>query len=214
MDLFPGEILAVIGDNGAGKSTLVKASSGALVPDGGEIRLNGASVKFHGPADTRRHGIETVYQDLALASAMSVAENLFLGRETRRAGVLGSVFRLLDKPRMMAEAASHLQSLQIGIRSMTEPNRVRHSYRRALSAGQFCTSTGRPSANATVSCIPDSRGGARELRDRTLGLRWRVFRNDRCDGHVASHVEDRVENIRDRIGRNQQADALEREAGT
>lgn len=121
LDLFPGEILAVIGDNGAGKSTLVKALSGALVPDDGEIRLDGRSVKFHGPADARRHGIETVYQDLALAPAMSVAENLFLGREARRAGVLGSVFRLIDKPRMMAEAASHLQSLQIGIRSMTQP---------------------------------------------------------------------------------------------
>ena len=121
LDLFPGEILAVIGDNGAGKSTLVKTLSGALIPDEGEIRLNGAAVKFHGPADARRHGIETVYQDLALAPAMSVAENLFLGREARRAGVLGSVFRLLDKPRMMAEAASHLQSLQIGIRSMSEP---------------------------------------------------------------------------------------------
>ena len=121
LDLLPGEILAVIGDNGAGKSTLVKALSGALVPDAGEIRVDGRVVKFHSPGDARRHGIETVYQDLAVAPAMTVAENLFLGRELRKTGVLGSVFRLLDKKRMMADAASHLQTLQIGIASMTQP---------------------------------------------------------------------------------------------
>ncbi len=121
LDLLPGEILAVIGDNGAGKSTLVKALSGALVPDAGEIRVDGRVVRFHGPGDARRHGIETVYQDLALAPAMTVAENLFLGRELRKAGVLGSVLRLLDKKRMMADAAAHLQTLQIGIASMTQP---------------------------------------------------------------------------------------------
>ena len=121
LDLLPGEILAVIGDNGAGKSTLVKALSGALVPDEGEIRLDGRVVKCHGPGDARRQGLETVYQDLAVAPAMTVAENLFLGRELRKPGLPGSVFRLLDKPRMMAEAASHLQSLQIGIPSMRQP---------------------------------------------------------------------------------------------
>ncbi|HEY7055611.1 MAG TPA: ATP-binding cassette domain-containing protein [Vicinamibacterales bacterium] len=121
LDLLPGEILAVIGDNGAGKSTLVKALAGALVPDGGEIRLDGRVVKFHGPGDARRHGIETVYQDLAVAPAMTIAENLFLGRELRRPGLAGSLFRLLDKPRMIAESASHLQSLQIEIGSMKQP---------------------------------------------------------------------------------------------
>jgi fructose transport system ATP-binding protein len=121
LDLLPGEILAVIGDNGAGKSTLVKALSGALVPDEGEIRLDGRPVRFHGPGDARRQGIETVYQDLAVAPAMTVAENLFLGRELRRPGLPGAVFRLLDKRRMMTEAASHLQALQVGIASMKQP---------------------------------------------------------------------------------------------
>jgi len=121
LDLLPGEILAVIGDNGAGKSTLVKALSGALVPDAGEIRLDGRVVKFRGPGDARREGIETVYQDLAVAPAMTVAENLFLGREIRKAGLLGSVFRLLDKNRMLADAAAHMESLQIGIASMRQP---------------------------------------------------------------------------------------------
>jgi len=120
-DLLPGEILAVIGDNGAGKSTLIKALSGALVPDEGEIRLDGKVVKFHTPIDARRHGIETVYQDLAVAAAMTIAENLFLGREVRKSGILGNVFRMLDKKRMLNEAAAHMKDLQIGIRSMKQP---------------------------------------------------------------------------------------------
>jgi fructose transport system ATP-binding protein len=119
-DLLPGEILAVIGDNGAGKSTLIKALSGALIPDEGEIHLDGKPVKFHGPSDARKQGIETVYQDLAVAPAMSIAENLFLGREIRKAGLLGSLFGLLDKKRMLNEAIAHMKDLQIGIRSMKQ----------------------------------------------------------------------------------------------
>jgi fructose transport system ATP-binding protein len=116
-----GEIMAVIGDNGAGKSSLIKALSGAMIPDGGEIWLDGARVQFNGPIDARRAGIETVYQDLALAPAMSIAENVFLGREHRRAGIAGSLLRLLDRTRMEREAATHLQQLGIGIRSITQP---------------------------------------------------------------------------------------------
>ncbi|MCC6771075.1 MAG: sugar ABC transporter ATP-binding protein [Gemmatimonadaceae bacterium] len=119
-DLRAGEILAVIGDNGAGKSTLIKALSGALIPDEGEIRLDGRVVHFRSPMDARRAGIETVYQDLAVAPAMSIAENLYLGRELRRAGVLGRVFRLLDHRRMREGAEQHLRELQIGVRSMTQ----------------------------------------------------------------------------------------------
>jgi fructose transport system ATP-binding protein len=119
-DLYPGEILAVIGDNGAGKSTLIKALAGALVPDEGEIRLDGQVVKFHSPIDARRHGIETVYQDLAVAPAMDISENLFLGRELRRGGPLGSVFRMLDKKRMLTESKGHMADLKIGIRSMKQ----------------------------------------------------------------------------------------------
>lgn len=117
-ELFPGEIQAVIGDNGAGKSTLIKALSGALIPDEGEILVDGKPVHFRGPQDARRHGIETVYQDLALAAALDISENIFLGREIRRSGPLGSLFRMLDKRRMREEASAHMQDLKIGIRSM------------------------------------------------------------------------------------------------
>ena len=83
--------------------------------------LDGKPVRFHSPIDARRQGIETVYQDLAVAPAMSIAENLFLGREVRRPGVLGSVFRLLDKKKMLADAIAYMKDLQIGIRSMKQP---------------------------------------------------------------------------------------------
>jgi fructose transport system ATP-binding protein len=119
-ELLPGEILAVIGDNGAGKSSLIKALSGALIPDAGQILLDGRPVHFHTPADARRAGIETVYQDLAVAPALDIAANLFLGREVRRKGVLGSVFRLLDSKRMEAESSAHMQDLKIGINSMNQ----------------------------------------------------------------------------------------------
>ena len=117
-ELRAAEILAVIGDNGAGKSTLIKALSGALVPDEGEIRLDGQVVHFRTPMDARRAGIETVYQDLAVAPALSIAENLFLGREVRRPGVLGSVFRMLDKKRMREDSTAHMRELRIEIGSM------------------------------------------------------------------------------------------------
>ncbi len=119
-DLLPSEILAVIGDNGAGKSSLIKALSGAVVPDSGEILVNGSAVTFHSPIDARRFGIETVYQDLAVAPALDIAENLFLGRELRRPGPLGSAFRMLDKKRMIEESRSHMADLKIGIRSMRQ----------------------------------------------------------------------------------------------
>ena len=88
-DLYRGEILAVIGDNGAGKSSLIKAISGAVRPDDGEIRLDGEVVHFSNPMEARDAGIETVYQNLALSPALSIADNMFLGREIRRSGPMG-----------------------------------------------------------------------------------------------------------------------------
>src|SRR4051794_26452296 len=117
-DLYPGEILAVIGDNGAGKSSLIKALSGAVIPDAGTIQLDGQDVHFKSPIEARKAGIETVYQDLAVAPALDIATNLFLGREKRRAGPLGSVLRMIDHKGMRDEAERQMKSLQIGIRSM------------------------------------------------------------------------------------------------
>jgi fructose transport system ATP-binding protein len=119
-DLYPGEILAVIGDNGAGKSTLIKALSGAVIPDSGEIYLKGEPVHFHSPIDARNKGIETVYQNLAVAPSLNIVENLFLGRELKRPGILGSLLQLLDKKRMLEEATSYMQDLQFRIQSMNQ----------------------------------------------------------------------------------------------
>ena len=110
-DLMPGEVLGVIGDNGAGKSTLIKALSGALQPDHGEVRLEGELVQFHEPLEARRAGIETVYQNLALSPALSIADNMFLGREIRKPGLLGSVLRFLDRSEMEAQSRKLLTEL-------------------------------------------------------------------------------------------------------
>ena len=110
-DLMPGEILAVIGDNGAGKSSLIKALSGAVQPDEGEITLEGKKVQFASPLEARGYGIECVYQTLAMSPALSIADNMFMGRELRKPGIMGQWFRQLDRPRMEAFARQKLNEL-------------------------------------------------------------------------------------------------------
>jgi fructose transport system ATP-binding protein len=110
-DLMPGEILAVIGDNGAGKSTLVKALCGAVIPDSGTIELNGEPVHFRSPIEARIAGIETVYQNLALSPALSIADNMFLGRELRKPGLAGQWLRRLDRATMARVAREKLSEL-------------------------------------------------------------------------------------------------------
>ena len=110
-ELRRGEILAVIGDNGAGKSTLIKAISGAVRPDEGEIELDGRPVNFQSPMEARAAGIETVYQNLALSPALSIADNMFLGRELRKPGPLGKWLRMLDRPAMERRAREKLSEL-------------------------------------------------------------------------------------------------------
>jgi fructose transport system ATP-binding protein len=113
LDLFPGEVLALIGDNGAGKSTLVKCLSGVEPPDSGEIWLEGRPVTLRSPLAAKRLGIEAVHQTLGVAPALDVASNLFLGRELRRQGVLGKVLRMLDIPEMRREAARDIERMGI-----------------------------------------------------------------------------------------------------
>ena len=110
-ELYPGEILAVIGDNGAGKSTLIKAISGAVTPDEGQIWLDGKEIAFKTPIEARAAGIETVYQTLAMSPALSIADNMFMGRELRKPGIMGTVFRKLDRARMEKFAREKLNEL-------------------------------------------------------------------------------------------------------
>ena len=110
-ELRAGEILAVIGDNGAGKSTMIKALSGAVVPDGGTMELDGKKVLFRSPMEAREAGIETVYQNLALSPALSIGDNMFLGRELRKPGFMGKWLRALDRPAMEKIAREKLSEL-------------------------------------------------------------------------------------------------------
>jgi len=121
-DLYPGEILAVIGDNGAGKSSLIKAISGAIVPDEGEITLEGKKVQFTNPMAARAAGIETVYQTLAMSPALSIADNMFMGRELRKPGFMGRFLRQLDRSTMEKFARQKLNELGLmTIQNINQP---------------------------------------------------------------------------------------------
>ena len=111
LELYPGEVLGVIGDNGAGNSTLIKVLCGAVIPDSGEILLDGNKVTFTSPIEARKLGIETVYQNLALSPALSITDNMFLGREIRQKGFMGSFLKFLDKKAMADEARKRLSDL-------------------------------------------------------------------------------------------------------
>jgi len=193
-ELRAGEILAVIGDNGAGKSSLIKALSGAVVPDEGTMELDGQAVHFRSPIDARRHGIETVYQDLAVAPAMSIAENLFLGRELRRPGVLGSVFRSLDKKKMLDEAISRMNDLKVGIRSMTQAVET-------LSGGQRqCVAVARAAAFAQHVVIMDEPTAALGVKEGHMVLELiRRVRDKGLPVILISHNMPHVFEIADRI---------------
>jgi len=110
-ELYPGEVLGVIGDNGAGKSTLIKSLCGAVIPDEGEVLLDGERVNFTSPIDAREAGIETVYQTLAMSPALSIADNMFMGRELRKSGIMGNLFRQLDRKEMERRARDKLSEL-------------------------------------------------------------------------------------------------------
>ena len=193
-ELRAGEILAVIGDNGAGKSSLIKALSGAIVPDEGEIRIDGRAVQFKRPIDARRHGIETVYQDLAVAPAMTIAENLFLGRELRCEGVMGSVFRKLDKKKMLEISIERMNDLKVGIRSMTQAVET-------LSGGQRqCVAVARAAAFAEHVVILDEPTAALGVKEGNMVLELiRRVRDRGLAVILISHNMPHVFEIADRI---------------
>lgn len=119
-DLYPGEILAVIGDNGAGKSSLIKIIAGAQPPTSGTIHLRGVETRFRSPHDALAQGVATIYQDLALAPRLSIAANVFMGAELTRSFGL-PFLRILDKPRMAEQARAYLARLSVQIDDMRRP---------------------------------------------------------------------------------------------
>jgi fructose transport system ATP-binding protein len=193
-ELRAGEILAVIGDNGAGKSSLIKALSGATIPDEGEIVLDGKPVQFRSPIDARRAGIECCYQDLAVAPAMTIAENLFLGRELRRPGLLGQVLRMLDKKKMIETAMARMADLKVGIRSMTQAVET-------LSGGQRqCVAVARAAAFAEHVVILDEPTAALGVKEGNMVLELiRRVRDKGLAVILISHNMPHVFEIADRI---------------
>ena len=175
-DLYPGEVLAVIGDNGAGKSTLIKVLSGAMVADSGEIRIEGQPVMFRRPQDARAAGIETVYQSLALAPALDIASNMFLGREIRRQGPLGSILRMLDHGQMRTRARQQLQELGIGtlqeitqaVETLSGGQRQAVAVARAAAFGSKVIILDEPTAALGVRETGQILKLIRDLRDRGL----------------------------------------------
>jgi fructose transport system ATP-binding protein len=176
--LFPGEVLAVIGDNGAGKSTLIKCLSGAMIPDRGSMKIGGQPVSFKSTAEARVAGIETVYQTLAVAPALDIASNLYLAREIRRPGFAGSVLRMLDTKAMRDHASEHIKSL--GISTLQNINQSVET----LSGGQrqivAVARTGAFGSKVAILDEPTAALGVREtaqvlrlvrdLRDQGLGV--------------------------------------------
>jgi fructose transport system ATP-binding protein len=193
-ELRAGEILAVIGDNGAGKSSLIKALSGATIPDQGEVFLDGKPIHFKSPIEARRAGIETVYQDLAVAPAMTIAENLFLGRELRRPGILGSVFQMIDKKKMLEESIARMNDLKVGIRSMNQAVET-------LSGGQRqCVAVARAAAFAEHVVILDEPTAALGVKEGNMVLELiRRVRDKGLSVILISHNMPHVFEIADRI---------------
>jgi len=193
-ELRPGEILAVIGDNGAGKSSLIKCLSGASIPNEGQIWLDGKQIHFKNPMDARRAGIETVYQDLAVAPAMTISENLFLGRELRRPGFLGKYLGALDKKRMLEESVARMAELKVGIRSMTQAVET-------LSGGQRqCVAVGRAAAFAQHVVIMDEPTAALGVKEGNMVLELiRRVRDRGLPVVLISHNMPHVFEVADRI---------------
>ena len=178
LDLQRGEVLAVIGDNGAGKSTLIKTLTGALVPDAGEIRMDGHPVSFKRPQDAREAGIETVYQTLAVAPALDIASNLYLAREERRSGPLGSVLRMLDKKGMRERAQksvsdlgiSTVQNMAVAVESLSGGQRQAVAVARAAAFGGKVVVLDEPTAALGVKESAQVLRLVESLRERGLGV--------------------------------------------
>jgi fructose transport system ATP-binding protein len=176
LELYPGEVLGVIGDNGAGKSTLIKCFSGAVIPDGGEIRLDGARVHFTSPNDAQAAGIETVYQNLAVCPALDIATNLFLGRERRLPGWRGSILRMLDLKGMRDDARRQLgqlglltiQDMSQSVETLSGGQRQGVAVARAASFGQRVVIMDEPTAALGVKESQKVLQLIRDVRDRGM----------------------------------------------
>jgi D-xylose transport system ATP-binding protein len=174
LDVYPGEIHALVGDNAAGKSTLIKILSGAVAKDEGSIAFEGRPVIIAQPRDAKHLGIETVYQDLALADNLDVPANVFLGRELTQGGVLGFI---LNNREMAARARSLLSRLKINIpdirqrvRSMSGGQRQSIAIARCVCFNARVVILDEPTAALGVEETRKVYALVREMRDQGLAV--------------------------------------------
>jgi fructose transport system ATP-binding protein len=195
LKLYPGEVLAVIGDNGAGKSTLIKCLSGAMQPDDGELYVEGERVSFRSTKEARESGIETVYQTLAVAPALDISSNLFLAREIRRKGPLGTVFRMLDTKEMKRHSSEQIKKL--GISTLQNINQAVET----LSGGQRqAVAVARAAAFKAKVVILDEPTAALGVRETGQVLRLVKDLRDQGLGIILiSHNMPNVFDVADRI---------------
>jgi fructose transport system ATP-binding protein len=178
LKLYPGEVLAVIGDNGAGKSTLIKCLSGAMAPTAGDMFVDGRPVSFKSTKDARDAGIETVYQTLAVAPALDISSNMYLAREIRRKGPLGSVFRMLDTGAMKRHARdeitklgiSTLQNINQAVETLSGGQRQAVAVARAGAFGGKVVILDEPTAALGVRETGQVLKLVRDLREQGLGI--------------------------------------------
>jgi simple sugar transport system ATP-binding protein len=189
LDVRAGEVMAIVGDNGAGKSTLMKMIAGVHQPSRGQIFLNGEPIRMTDPSVARRHGIEAVYQDLALADQQTVCLNIFLGRELIR-----GPFRRLDRKRMARESAELIGELDVRIPNVG--SRVRD-----LSGGQRQgVAIGRAAHWSTQLVLMDEPTAALGVQETKRTEELIVRMRERGRGLiVVSHSLDQVFRISDRI---------------
>lgn len=196
-DIEAGEVVALIGDNGAGKSTLVKALSGNLAVDAGEVLFDGSPISIDNPMLASELGIETVYQDLALAPHLDPAQNMFLGREIARSGLWGKL-GFLDNKSMRAEAKEAFDALGATVRSLTSPvgsmsggQRQAIAIARAVHWASKVVFLDEPTAALGVRQTANVLDTIRRVRDRGIGV---VFISHSMP-HVMD-VSDRVQVLR------------------
>ncbi len=176
LELYRGEVLGLIGDNGAGKSTLVRCLSGAEIPDSGEIRVDGRRVAFRNPLGARRAGIEAVHQTLGVVPALDIASNLFLGRERRRPGLLGTILRMLDVSEMQRAARRDVERLGIetlqditqSVETLSGGQRQAVAVARAVAFGSKVLIMDEPTAALGVRESGQVLGAVKKLRESGL----------------------------------------------
>jgi len=186
LDVQAGEVVAICGDNGAGKSSLIKVISGAEEPSSGTISVRGKPVRFASPHDALNQGVATIYQDLALAPRLSIAQNVFMGSELTRPLLLPFI-KVLDKKRMIADSRRYLAQLSVAITDMTRPvERLSGGQRQAVAISRAL----RWNAEIIIMDEPTAALGVKET-----ALVLDLIRKLKADGHTVLLISHNMRDV-------------------